>query len=143
MKNTLKKITNDLSEIKNLIVNLNNQPTKQKPEEDLTDHQGAAKILKKSVGTVYNLVSKNKVPHFKRGGKLYFSKKALLNYIYKGKVLTENELKNKNSTNYTQSERLKKFTSTIDIDNLTTEEAAAEALNIDYHVNQHSIKDEK
>jgi hypothetical protein len=153
MENPFQAITNDLSEIKNLISNLYTQQPKPAPEEDLTDVHGASKILKKSVGTIYNQVSKNEIPHFKRGKKLYFSKTSLIQYIQEGKKLTNKELKDevnnnlhqqkklKNSKGYTLPERVKKFTSTIDIDNITTEEAAEEAGNIHFESNEDSIND--
>lgn len=152
MENPFQLITNDLSEIKNLISKLyNQQPAAQTPEEDLTDIQGAAKILQKSKGTIYNQVSKNEIPHFKRGKKLYFSKTALIKYIHAGKILTSNEIKEEvNNTlhqqknkyqpkGYTLEQRVKKFTSTKEIDHLTAEEAAKEASEIHFDINKDTL----
>ena len=113
------------------------------------------KIFKKSVGHVYNQVSQKKIPHFKRGKKLYFSKESLLNYIKEGKILTSKELENlvnetlhnqkkrKKSKGYTQSEIVKKFTSSKDIDHLTNEAATEEASKIHYDANEEYLKNEQ
>ena len=154
MENPFQLITNDLKEIKSLISKLQNQqtPPKQNPEEDLTDIHGAGKILKKAIGTVYNQVSKNEIPHFKRGKKLYFSKKALIKYIQEGKILTSKELesqvnetlhnqkKRQKSKPFTRSERLEKFNSSSDIDNLTAEELHKETSRAHYYANQETLK---
>jgi hypothetical protein len=154
MENPFQRITNDLSEIKSLLESLHLQTPPSPPEEDLTDVKGAAKILNKAKSSVYNGTSKNEIPHFKRGKKLYFSKAALLQYIKGGKKLTNKELKEEvNNTLHQQKnkykskgctlpERIKKFTSTIDIDNITTEEAAEDAGNIHFESNEDSINDE-
>jgi hypothetical protein len=153
MDNPFQRITNDLSEIKRLLENLSKQKPLPKPEEDLTDVKGAAKILNIAAASVYNGTSKKEIPHFKRGKKLYFSKADLLQYIKDGKKRTNTELKGEvNNTlhqqknkhqykGYTQSERVKKFTSTIDIDNITTEEAAEEAGNLHFDANEDLMND--
>lgn len=46
--------------------------------------------LKKS--TIYNLVQQRKIPHYKRGKRLYFDQKELLDWIRKGKRKTLDEL---------------------------------------------------
>ncbi|MDC1226199.1 helix-turn-helix domain-containing protein [Algibacter sp.] len=154
MDNPFQRITNDLSEIKSLLESLNHQKPLPTPEEDLTDVNGAAKILNIAKASVYNGTSKNTIPHFKQGKKLYFSKAALLQYIKEGKKLTTAELKEQvnntlheqknkyRSKGYTLPKTVKKFTSSIDIDNITTEEAAEEAGNIHFESNKDSINDE-
>lgn len=58
----------------------------------LTVHQ-AASVLNLSVPTIYAKVNKREIPYMKRGGRLYFSKKELLNYLNEGRVCTASELK--------------------------------------------------
>lgn len=45
----------------------------------------AASILNLSRSTVYALTSRRKVPHYKRGGKLYFLRSELLAWLMDGK----------------------------------------------------------
>jgi hypothetical protein len=152
MENPYEKISTDLSEIKELITNLYKQPIEPSPEDDIIGIKGAEKILKKKAGTIYNLVSLRKIPHFKRGQKLYFSKKSLINHIKEGKVSTFKDLENdvnntlaqqKKKKGYTQAERVKKFTSSLDIDNLTPEEGAKEATDTHFDVYHNAIKNNK
>ena len=154
MDNPFQRITNDLSEIKSLLESLHLQTPPSTPEEDLTDVKGAAKLLNIATASVYNGTSKKEIPHFKRGKKLYFSKAALLQYIQEGKKRTNTELKEEvyntlhrqknrsDSEGYTLPERIKKFPSTIDVDNITTEEAAEDAGNIHFESNEDSINHE-
>jgi hypothetical protein len=46
---------------------------------------GASKILCKGIGTIYNLTSANKIPHYKQGNQLYFFEDELLAHIESGK----------------------------------------------------------
>ena len=67
---------------------------KSSENEDLTDLDGAMEVTGKARQTLYGLVSKNAIPHFKRGNKLYFSKTALREWIISGKVPTQSEIQN-------------------------------------------------
>lgn len=49
------------------------------------DIEAAASILHLSRSTVYALTSRRKVPHYKRGGKLYFLQSELLAWLMDGK----------------------------------------------------------
>lgn len=63
------------------------------PEEDeIGDIAFASKITGKAVPTIYDLVSKRKIPHSKQGKKLYFSKKDLLDWIQSGRRKTVAEI---------------------------------------------------
>ena len=48
-------------------------------------------------GTIYNLVAERKIPHYKRGKRIYFSRQDLQNWIIAGKRLTKEELKLRSS----------------------------------------------
>jgi predicted DNA-binding transcriptional regulator AlpA len=65
------------------------------PRPELEEFGGvelASKITGKAVATIYDLVSKRKIPHSKQGKKLYFSKKELLAWIQSGKRKTSAEI---------------------------------------------------
>lgn len=49
------------------------------------DIDAAASILNLKRSTVYALTSKRKIPHYKRGGKLYFRTSELLAWLMEGK----------------------------------------------------------
>ena len=51
----------------------------------LVNANQASVILKKCIGTIYNLTSANKIPFFKFGNQLYFYEDELLAYIEKGR----------------------------------------------------------
>ncbi|SDE48905.1 DNA binding domain-containing protein, excisionase family [Riemerella columbipharyngis] len=52
----------------------------------------ACKIIKKAKPTVYTLVRKRQIPHYKNGKKLYFYEEELLEWISKGKRKTIQEI---------------------------------------------------
>lgn len=71
-------------------------PFTQKPQEDDGDQMGgvdlAVAVTGKKPSTIYTLCSKRLIPHSKRGKQLYFSKRALLNWIQEGRRKTKAEI---------------------------------------------------
>lgn len=61
------------------------QANTSEPDEIGKGAEYAAQITGKAIPTIYGLVSKRLIPHSKRGGDLYFSKKDLLAWIQEGK----------------------------------------------------------
>lgn len=53
----------------------------------------AANYLKLAKPTIYELVAKRKIPHYKKGKRLYFRKHDLDEWINQGRVKTENEIR--------------------------------------------------
>ena len=146
LQNPFQSIANDLSEIKNLISNLHSVQTKVEPEEDITDVEGASKILKIAPGTIYNQIKD--IPHFKKGKRLYFSKERLISWIKEGKRRIKIEIIEdvnsiickQNNKDYTLPERVKIFTETAELATQTIEEAAEEAGQIHYDINKNQLK---
>lgn len=64
----------------------------QKAEDQLFSIGEAAQFLNLSVATLYSKVSRNEIPVFKKGKRLYFSKSELTAWIETGKMLTNEEL---------------------------------------------------
>ena len=62
-------------------------------DEQLFDIKEAAVFIKKAVQTVYAMVSQRKIPHYKRGGKLYFCKKELRDWLKEDKPKTHSEIR--------------------------------------------------
>ena len=84
-------------ELKNLIQDaVKSQFEKYRLPETETDEIGgielAAQITGKAVPTIYNLCADNKIPHSKRGNKLYFSSLELKKWIRNGKRKTQDEI---------------------------------------------------
>lgn len=103
----LTRIETDISVLKKL----NPCKVDDDPIDDIVNFDEALKILDIAKPTLYVLTSKRKIPFFKRDGsqKLYFSKKALLEYISQGKKITVSEatdqvneyfIKNRKKTGY-------------------------------------------
>jgi hypothetical protein len=73
-------LINEISELKNLI--------SQKAQKRIPiGVYEASKIIKKGIGTIYNLTSAKKIPHHKQGHQLYFFEDELLDYITSGKII--------------------------------------------------------
>lgn len=67
-----------------------NGSTKEEPE--IFTIEEAAAFLKLAKQTVYQLVSKKAVPHYKRNKRLYFKRSELLEWIEEGKQITQDKL---------------------------------------------------
>ena len=67
------------------------QPVKEEGPDLLTVSEAAA-LLTLAVPTVYSKVCQREIPFSKRGKRLYFSKKELLDWIASGKKKTAKEL---------------------------------------------------
>lgn len=59
----------------------------------------ACTIVKKAKPTIYTLVRKRQIPHYKNGKKLYFYEDELLDWISKGKRKTIQEIEESVSQN--------------------------------------------
>ena len=73
--------------------------------EELLTIEGAAKLLKLSVATIYTKVCKNEIPVNKQGKRLYFYREELLDWIKSGRIKTIAEIQQEvelkfNSTKY-------------------------------------------
>lgn len=62
-------------------------------EENPVNIIEAANILKLAVPTLYGLVHKRQIPFYRRGGRLYFFRSQLLEYIKSGRRATMDEIK--------------------------------------------------
>jgi len=76
-------LTNEVSELKRLLIEKQEQPPTEQPEQLLTV-QEAAEFLSLTVPTLYSKCSKNELPYMKRSKRLYFSRTELLEYIKAG-----------------------------------------------------------
>ncbi len=84
-------LTKEVSELKELLLQVNNQePTT--PAEKLLTVQEAAKFLNLSVPTIYSKVSKGELPVMKRSKRLYFSNIELMEYLKSGRKKTNSEI---------------------------------------------------
>lgn len=68
----------------------------QQEEKDREDEIGGIELAIELTGlakpTIYGLVSERKIPHSKRGKKLYFSRRELLVWLTNGKRKTRDEI---------------------------------------------------
>lgn len=83
------KLFDKIEHIEMLLKGLNNEPVM---EDQLLTIAEASKLLNLSVATLYSKVSKNEIPVFKKGKKLYFSKAELTAWVQSGKIPTVEEL---------------------------------------------------
>ena len=81
----------DVNEIKHLLLNLSIDNPVEKEDKLLTIQQ-AAEFLTLSVPTIYSKVSRAELPVMKRGKRLYFSEKELLDYIKEGRRKSVTEI---------------------------------------------------
>jgi len=85
------ELTNEISELKRLIVEKGETQTTETPEQFLTI-QEASQLLNLTVPTLYSKVSRRELPVMKRGKRLYFSKTELIDYIKDGRKKSNFEI---------------------------------------------------
>lgn len=84
-------LTEEVSELKQLILDKSKDPPKEKAEKLFTI-QEAADFLSLSVATLYSKVSRGEIPVMKRTKRLYFSRTELLEYVKKGRRKSNYEI---------------------------------------------------
>ncbi len=83
-------LINEVQELKRIILEKREKP-QPKPERLLTIRE-TAEFLNLTVPTIYSKVSRNELPFMKKGKRLYFSDKELMQYIKDGKCKSIDEL---------------------------------------------------
>ena len=84
-------LTKEVSELKRLLIEKQEQPPTEQPERLLTV-QEAAEFLNLTVPTIYSKVSRNELPVMKRSKRLYFSSIDLMEYLKEGRNKTNAEI---------------------------------------------------
>ena len=67
---------------------------KSEPEDEILDISQVCDLLRYSRATVYALVEKREIPHYKKGRKIWFSKNELFEWLKSGRKKTKKELEN-------------------------------------------------
>jgi excisionase family DNA binding protein len=70
----------------------NRKPEYEAGKNGYVDIKEAAELLFLAKPTVYGLVSRMEIPHYKRGKRLYFSRKELEKWLEEGKRKTRKEI---------------------------------------------------
>ena len=84
-------LTKEVSELKRLLIEKQEQPPTEQPEQLLTV-QEAAQFLNLTVPTIYSKVSKGELPVMKRSKRLYFSSTELMEYLKEGRKKSNAEI---------------------------------------------------
>ena len=77
-------ILDGMAKIQNQLKGFNDSSQEELP----INIKEASKIIGRAVGTIYNKINNHSIPHYKEGGKIYFFKSELLEWLRKGKVET-------------------------------------------------------
>ena len=84
-------LTKEVSELKRLLIEKQENLPTEKPEQLLTV-QEAAQFLNLTVPTIYSKVSKGELPVMKRSKRLYFSSTELMEYLKEGRKKSNAEI---------------------------------------------------
>jgi len=84
-------LTKEVSELKRLLIEKQEQPANEQTEQLLTV-QEAAQFLNLTVPTIYSKVSKGELPVMKRSKRLYFLSTELLSYLKDGRKKSNTEI---------------------------------------------------
>ena len=94
MDNPFQELYERLDRIEDLLSNVTeHKSSESESEEDrLLNVREAARFLGDAVATLYGRTSKNEIPFYKRGKKVYFKKSELLAWIEQGRVKSQSEI---------------------------------------------------
>ena len=84
-------LTKEVSELKRLLIEKQEHPPTEQPEQLLTVQEAAA-FLNLTVPTIYSKVSKGELPVMKRSKRLYFSRTELMEYLKEGRKKSNAEI---------------------------------------------------
>lgn len=85
-------LTKEVSELKRLLIEKQEQPTLDQPEQLLTIDE-VATLLHLTKPTVYSKVSKNELPGVcKQGKRLYFDRQTIIDWIKQGRKKSNAEI---------------------------------------------------
>lgn len=97
MENPFKNIDIRLDTIESLLYDIKElQRSNSYPDierEEILNVSQAAEVLNLATPSIYTLVSKRKIPHYKKGKKLYFKRTELIKWLESGKKRTGTELR--------------------------------------------------
>ena len=79
-----------LNSIEQLLQNINLNP--QQETDRLLTIEEAGQLIRLSVATIYGLVSRSEIPVSKKGKRLYFSKRELIEWAKSGRKKTVSEI---------------------------------------------------
>jgi excisionase family DNA binding protein len=88
----VKMLTKEVSEMKRLLMDKQEQTTTDQPEQLLSIDE-AAEFLRLAKPTLYSKVSRNEIPFMKRGKRLYFSRTELMDYLKGGRKKSQEEIR--------------------------------------------------
>lgn len=83
-------LISEVSQLKELLSKQDTQPEKDK-EEFITLKQ-VCELTGYACPTIYGLIGKNAIPHFKKGQRLFFEREAIINWIKEGKRKNKGEI---------------------------------------------------
>ena len=90
-------LTKEISELKRLLIEKQEQTPTEQPDQLLTIQQ-TAEFLSLAVPTIYSMVSRGEIPVMKRSKRLYFSRTELLEYLKGGRKKTIAEIEQEADT---------------------------------------------
>src|SRR3990170_1117157 len=85
----LSQIIEELAELR---TDLKKSTTNHNQIDEVLTVSQAAVFLSLTVPTIYGLISKREIPHFKRSRRVYFSRDELINYLKAGRCKTNSEI---------------------------------------------------
>lgn len=89
MPNILKRIENRLDKIEEILLD---RIQHELPDTEFVGAKEACEILKLSLPTLYSKVCLREIPSYKKGNRLHFLKRELLDWIQEGKRKTIGQL---------------------------------------------------
>ncbi|MGI4727590.1 MAG: helix-turn-helix domain-containing protein [Janthinobacterium lividum] len=96
MENPFQELQRQLNYIETLILELksSNSINAVKPDDELLTIDQASDLLNLAKPTIYSLSASSKIPVIKKGKRLYFSRKELLDWLKSGRRKTIDEIEN-------------------------------------------------
>lgn len=89
---SVQKLFDKVESIEKLIIKQSDNQSD--PEKEMLTVEETAEFLNLAKPTIYGLIHRKELPNMKRGKKVYFSKKDLIDYLHAGKRKSMEQLQN-------------------------------------------------
>jgi|SRR6185312_3215876 len=92
MPKAIDELRNGQNRLEELVGKLIHQHSPQQEKEEFITLKQVCELTGYASPTIYGLIGKNAIPHFKKGQRLFFDRAAIISWIREGKRKSQTEI---------------------------------------------------